>query len=294
MTLQEMAPIVQNVPDPRDSRRSKKFHKLSDILMMALGAALCGHRDFVAMHDFCMARAEVFRELFGIERIPSHDTFNRVFKLIDPASFEAIHRQSTHCLPLPGLGVAALDGKQPKGAELLAASAWSSAGRVCLGTQYAESEKGKGSELPAMLALVKALRLEGAVVTADAMGTSSQMATAVKNKKGDYVLALKDNQKLSHEWAKDWFAHAKPEAAWRGLDKAGGAAVTRELFVLAEPGQASRGDAFRFEGCKTACLMRKTRSRTATSSARCLTRSGSRSPSARIGAWRTGCIGCWT
>ena len=158
MKMLDLLPLVQNVADPK--------------------AALCGHRDFVGMSDFCSESADAFKDLFGIDRIPSHDTFNRVFKIIDPDFFEAAYRQAAGMAA--GGGVVALDGKQPRGSALLAVSAWSSAGGLFLATEYVDSKLGKGSELPAMLALVEAVLRKG----------------------GDYLFALKDNQRLSHEWAR--------------------------------------------------------------------------------------------
>lgn len=129
---------------------------------------MSGRKDYVSMTRFCQSRAAVFKKLFGIEKIPSHDTFNRIFKIIDPDHFEALDRQAIRFDFNSALGVVAMDG-------------------MGLGTPYTHDKDGKGSEHLAMLTLVKALHLKGSTVTVDAMGTTAEMAAAISAKGGDYV-----------------------------------------------------------------------------------------------------------
>src|SRR6267378_7446060 len=76
-----------DLPDPRRSQGQR--HKLLEILFIALSAVLCGADDFTEMEEFGLSRESWFREYLELPHgIPSHDTFGRVFALLQPAAFE--------------------------------------------------------------------------------------------------------------------------------------------------------------------------------------------------------------
>src|SRR5260221_5698808 len=76
-----------DVPDPRIARH--RWHKLSDILVIAVCAVLCGAESYPAIEDFGHERAEWLKQFLELpEGIPSHDTFNRVFALLNPVQFQ--------------------------------------------------------------------------------------------------------------------------------------------------------------------------------------------------------------
>jgi len=56
------------------------------------------------------------------------------------------------------------------------------------------------------------LEIAGSVITIDAMGCQKDITSLIIKKKGDYVLALKANQKLLYKAVKKWFELAQKEA----------------------------------------------------------------------------------
>jgi hypothetical protein len=77
---------LSDVPEPR--KGNVRRHKQLDILTMALVAAICGAETCVDIADFARDREALFREFLDLPGgIPSHDTFSRLFRLLDPTAF---------------------------------------------------------------------------------------------------------------------------------------------------------------------------------------------------------------
>jgi DDE_Tnp_1-associated len=103
--------ILKEVPDPRVDRR--KLHVLSDVLAIAICALLCGADSFEDVEVFGEAKADWFGTFLGLPHgIPSHDTFNRVFAVIDPEKFLGCFMRWTQSLRSAiAEEIVALDGK---------------------------------------------------------------------------------------------------------------------------------------------------------------------------------------
>lgn len=102
--------ILRDVPDPR--RGNARRHDLLDVLTIALVASICGCESCVEFADFGEDREELFREFLGLENgLPSHDTFSRLFRLIDPEALSAAFGRFLDVLGEDGAGVVAIDGK---------------------------------------------------------------------------------------------------------------------------------------------------------------------------------------
>jgi predicted transposase YbfD/YdcC len=189
------------VPDPRGANRR---HDLAQVLFLALLAVLCGAESACDMAAFARARLDLLREIMPLRAgAPSHDTFSRLFRILDPDAFEQAFQRFTRAFAAQVRqeqigGVVALDGKAlrrcfAKGRRHmppLLVSAWGAGARLVLASRLAR----EGSEAKAALALVRLLRLEGCTLTADALHTNAAFAQAVLEQGGDYVLALKGNQ----------------------------------------------------------------------------------------------------
>jgi len=184
--------------DPR--RPNARHHKLLDILAIAFCACLCGAESCVDMADFAAAKEEILREFLDLEGgPPSHDTFSRVFRMLDPVSFAACFQAYLDQLGAACRGHIAIDGKTLRGAHDRAAgksplqmvSAFASETRLTLG-QLATDDK--SNEIPAVRALLSLLSLEGCTVTLDALHAQRQTAQTLRDQGADYVLALKGNQ----------------------------------------------------------------------------------------------------
>ncbi len=187
------------LPDPRIERH--RWHKLGDILVIAVCAVLCGAESYPAIEDFGREREEWLRQFLELpEGIPSHDTFNRVFRLLDAVQFQTCFLGWMQAVAEVTAGeVVAIDGKAlrrsfAKGTAKRAihmVSAWATANGVVLGQCKVNS---KSNEITAIPQLLELLTLKSCIVTIDAMGCQRAIAQAVVAQEADYVLALKENQ----------------------------------------------------------------------------------------------------
>src|SRR3984885_13141652 len=101
----------------RDPRAANAQHELLDVLFIALAATLCGAQCCSDMAQFGRAKEGLLRQFLRLEHgIPSHDTFSRVFRLLDPQAFEAGFRHFAAAFAESLTGVVAIDGKAVRGA----------------------------------------------------------------------------------------------------------------------------------------------------------------------------------
>ena len=197
------------LPDPRIDRT--KRHNLLDILFIAVCTMICGGEGFTDMEDFGGKKEEWLRKYLELPfGIPSHDTFRRVFSIMDPHELLSCFMRWTESLHKMTKGdVIALDGKtirhsfdtysgQP---PLHIISAWASENGLALGHVKVDS---KSNEITALPKLLEMLDIEGRTITMDAMGCQKDLAKQIVDKGGDYVLCLKANHLNLHEDVK-WF-----------------------------------------------------------------------------------------
>ena len=187
-----------NLPDPRIVGRAK--HDLVEMLVVAVCAQVCGADDFVSIEAWAKEKIDWLRRFLRlVNGIPSHDTFGRLFGLLDRRAVEKSFRSWVGSV-LPALAegsVVAIDGKASRRSRtagqqaLHLVSAFATQANLVLG-QEACAEK--SNELTAIPVLLEALLLKGAIVTIDAMGTHTNIAQAIRDKEAHYVLSVKDNQ----------------------------------------------------------------------------------------------------
>jgi predicted transposase YbfD/YdcC len=226
--------------DPR--RPNARHHKLLDILAIAFCACLCGAESGVDMAAFALSKEEVLREFLDLENgPPSHDTFSRVFRRLDPAAFSACFSRYLERFADACQGHIAIDGKCLRGARDRAAgglplqmvSAFASEARLTLGQLATD---GKSNEIPAVRALLALLSLEGCTVTLDALHAQSQTAQALLDKRADYIMALKGNQGDLHDDVRTLLDDpALPPHSWaKNVDGDHGRIETREASLCAD------------------------------------------------------------
>jgi predicted transposase YbfD/YdcC len=191
---------LESVADPRINRG--KRHKLVDILVIALCGFLAGCEGWVDVELFGISKQRWLEKFLELPNgIPSHDTFGRVFALLDPHQLVRVLRQFVQVVTgsLQGEGVA-IDGKtlgrsgdsMTDKEALHLVSAWATEHGVVLG-QVATADH--SNEITAIPALLQLLDVRGATVTIDAMGCQKAIASQVRAQGADYVLAVKGNQK---------------------------------------------------------------------------------------------------
>jgi len=243
--LRDLESLFAQVEDPRMERT--KLHRLRDIIILAICGVICGAEGWVEIEEFGKAKEAFFTELLDLPNgIPSHDTFGRVFVLIDPKQFEASFVQWVQGISKTVKGVVAIDGKtlrrshdRANGKKALhLVSAWAVENRVVL-AQIATEEK--SNEITAIPLLLKQLALKGCIVTIDAMGTQIKIAEQIIEQEGDYALALKDNQGSLYEEVKATFAMAEKDGfgdlQWesdRRVEKGHGRLEIREYWTICD------------------------------------------------------------
>jgi predicted transposase YbfD/YdcC len=195
---------LESVVDPRLNRNRR--HKLVDILVIALCGFLAGCEGWVDVELFGISKRKWLEKFLELPNgIPSHDTFGRVFALLDPSQLTRVLRQFVQAVvgSLQGETVA-IDGKTLRrsgesttGKEALhLVSAWATQHGVSLGQVATANHSNEITAIPVLLQL---LDLRGATVTIDAIGCQKAIARQVRDQGADYILAVKDNQKSLHE-----------------------------------------------------------------------------------------------
>lgn len=236
-----------DLEDPRIERT--KRHKLLDILVIAICAAICSADDWVAIQEFGKAKQDWFREFLELPNgIPSHDTFGRVFARLDPDQFHTCFMNWIMAASELTEGqVIAIDGKTlrrshdktlGKGAIVMV-SAWATANHLVLGQMKVDD---KSNEITAVPELLRALDISGCIITTDAMGCQKEIASLIVESKGDYVLALKDNHPLLSEDVQLLFddLEASRFKAYdydteQTVDKDHGRLETRQCWTISDP-----------------------------------------------------------
>jgi predicted transposase YbfD/YdcC len=186
-----------------DPRAANARHDLLEVLFIALAATLCGATSCSEMADFGQSKEGLLRLMLRLEHgIPSHDTFSRVFRLLKPQAFErAFRRFMAAFAKANGLnltGVVAIDGKALRGAyerggratPLQMVNVFAVDARMVLAQQKAPGR----NETAGALEVLDLLSLDGCIVTADALHCHRAFASAVLERGGDYVLAIKANR----------------------------------------------------------------------------------------------------
>ena len=237
-----LADVFVSITDPRQAVKVR--HDLIELLVVAVSAVLVGADTFVEIQLWAKERQDWLRRYLVLANgIPSHDTFGRVFGLINPDEFEASFRRwMGSVLPALGAEVVAMDGKTSRrsgGVDATAlhlVSAFAAGAGLVLG-QRATAEK--SNEKTAIPELLFTLALEGCTVTIDAMGTQANIAQAIRSRGADYVLAVKDNQPKLAESIRDFWtsfrahpAEQTPHSFTQTVEKDHGRLETRRCFVF--------------------------------------------------------------
>lgn len=201
-----------DMPDPRVTGRCD--HKLIDIIIVAICAVLSGAETWDEVELFGEEREGWLKHFLELPNgIPSHDTFRRVFSLLDARMFqERFIGWVEQTFQVKREQVIAIDGKSVRGSQgqgkgcLHLVSAWATAEGVALGQRKVEAGENEIVAIPDLLA---DLYLKGSIVTIDAIGCQTEIAAQIIAKRADYVLALKTNQPKLHQDVVEWFAWAQ-------------------------------------------------------------------------------------
>jgi predicted transposase YbfD/YdcC len=237
----------ENLTDPRINRG--KNHELIEMIFLALTATICGAQGWADVERFAKSKREWFGRFVCLKQgIPSHDTFGRVFSVLDTGEFlTAMHAWvDTFAGSLRGQGIA-IDGKTLRGSfdrsagksALHTITAFACDMRVCL-RQMSVDEK--SNEIPAVPELLKLMELSGATVTLDAMHCQVETARAVLAAEADYILIVKSNQQGLYNYLLDQFIqYGETDYETPGLrkhktvEKSHGRKERREYYFIDAP-----------------------------------------------------------
>ena len=206
----EITKHFEDLEDPRSEVNRR--HPLVSVVVIGLMAVLAGASGPTAIAAWANDKKELLRKVLPLPNgIPQKDVYRRVFSALKPEAFRACFvswlqsleakRKAVGC---SGERIYAVDGKTARRSHdrkkglgpLHTVSVWASASGLSLAQVATEAKSNEITAIPELLRLVD---LEGAIVTIDAIGTQKQIAKQIVESGGDYVLALKRNQKVLHE-----------------------------------------------------------------------------------------------
>jgi predicted transposase YbfD/YdcC len=237
-TMQKLIKSINQIKDPRRQWGNLR-HKLVDILVIAFCAILCGAQTYDDLELFGKARKgwlSCFLELPN--SIPSADTFERVFELIDPKMFARSLRRILTSQEMFGK-IVAFDGKTIRGSKCMNQRAFHVLslflvdGQVVLGEEIVDE---KTNEITAIPELLDEINVQGASVTIDAMGTQKSIAKKIIEKEANYVLTLKENHPNLYDDVKFYFENEDIRQKNVTKNHKHGREEVREYFLETEIG----------------------------------------------------------
>lgn len=203
----------KDMPDHR--QKGKVTYPLDEILLLCLLAVLAGAEAFTDIARFGEKKLDLLRRFRPFtDGTPSHDHLGDIFATLDAEAFRRCFVAWVSALIETPAEIIAIDGKTLRRsgskknakAPIHMVSAFAARQRLVMG-QMATAEK--SNEIVAIPALLDMMAIEGAVVTIDAIGCQRAIARKIKDKKADYILALKGNQGALHEDVKLFAAEQK-------------------------------------------------------------------------------------
>jgi predicted transposase YbfD/YdcC len=201
--LDQFAACWQELDDPRTGNAA--LHDFNELLMIALCCVLSGGQGAVDMGLYARAKEPFLRSFLKLSNgLPSHDTFSRLFRRLDPEQFRAAFQRFMTKFSDQCQGVVAIDGKvlrrsfdrASSKSALHMVSAWGCEQRLVLAQIATDAKSNEITAVPKLLAM---LSLKGAIVTTDALNCQRAIAQQIVDQGGDYALALKGNQGTLHD-----------------------------------------------------------------------------------------------
>ena len=190
--------IDEYVDDPR--RDHGQIYPLKTIIVLAVIAAIGNANDWVAVERFCKGKEEWLKQLMpNLAKIPSHDTFRRVFVLLDPDAWQACFQAWMRGFGETQGAMLALDGKALRGSHnrgqgqdaIKMVNAWATETGMVIAQKDVPEDTNEIATVPKVL---ESLSLKGSLVTMDAANCQTGNTQIIADRGGDYVLSLKDNQ----------------------------------------------------------------------------------------------------
>ncbi|ACK73737.1 transposase ISAs1 family protein (plasmid) [Gloeothece citriformis PCC 7424] len=214
--------------DPRIERTKK--HKLIDIITITICAVICGADSWIDIEVFGKCKYKWLKKFLELPNgIPSHDTFGRVFSLLNPEHLQQIFLKWIQSISSFTQGeIVAIDGKTLRHSydrskdkpALQMISAWATTNGLVLGQSIVDEKSNEITAIPdgqltvrratahSCPHLLKVLSLSGCIVTLDAIGCQKEIVKQITEQDADYVITLKKNQGGLYERVENLFKKA--------------------------------------------------------------------------------------
>jgi|AGTN01.1.fsa_nt_gi hypothetical protein len=253
--------LFKTVEDKR--LEGKIYYPLHEILMIAFFAILSEAKTWIDIEEYGIIKEKWLRRFMTLEYgIPSHDTFRRVFALIDP---EHLQKATTTFLidnmkilkrafkiKTDGLRQYCVDGKEAKGTgrnpgfekdkirNLQTLHVYDLSDGICLVSKAIDE---KTNEIPTAQEALGAMQLKDVLVSFDALNTQRDTIAVIVKQKGDYIGALKGNQEGLFEEVGSYFTpkrlqqiRDKKETYYETKEKAHNCIETRQYYLTRNTG----------------------------------------------------------
>lgn len=246
-----MRTLVEHLSKVQDPRTGYYIaHPIEEILVMAVCAIFAGAESFVEIVEWAETKQAWLRNFLPMRNgIPSHDTVNRLFRLLDPAQFEEAFRSWTQGL-LGSFHQVAIDGKCMRGTQgvdqrpVHMVSAFATDAGLALAQ---EKVADKSNEITAIPKLLKALDVKGCLVSLDAMGCQKEVVKAILKSEADYLLAVKNNQRKLRK-AVECALMDRPGERVSSIQQGHGRVVVQQVVIAPAEGFV---DTVIWPGCQT-------------------------------------------
>lgn len=226
-----------DLEDPRIDRH--KLYPLDEVLLTTLCAYICDAKSWEDIQEFGETRLDFLKKYLPYKNgIPSHDTFSRVFSLMNPQEFKQCFVRWVQTLQEHASEIINIDGKTLRGSfdkrdgqkAIHMVSAFASHSRLVLGQEKVTE---KSNEITAIPKLLDLLFLRGAIITIDAMGCQKSIAAKIREKGADYLLALKGNHGDLHDDVRTYFegVNRKELTTYSDIDKGHGRIEIRKCTL---------------------------------------------------------------
>lgn len=248
--IKDVIDIIKKQNDTRYTPNVK--HKMEDIILITLFAVLAKCNEWTEIESFAKKKEKWLRKYLELPNgIPSHDTIQRVISILDSQSLYTdtinylIEKIDLITSKAKEKDILSMDGKTSNGSKrgtginekekvVNTMSVYSNNYGMSLIQDYIEE---KSNEIPMGPKLLEKLNLKDCVVTADALNTQVDTIKAILKGKADYVLPVKENQKLTYEEIKEYFGDkeflekVRKENYKQTKEKAHNGIVTREYYL---------------------------------------------------------------
>ena len=235
--------VLEGIEDTRRGR--SVIYPLHEVLIIMLLAVICGATSYAKVEMFGKSKQEWLSTFLELENgIPDACTFRNVIKEIDTQKLHELFCEWMKSVVKELYGVVAIDGKQARRTKdakkrpLHIVSAFSAECGIVLGQLACEE---KSNEITAIPKLLEMLEIKGCIVTIDAMGTQTEIAKSIIDNGGDYILALKENQKTLYNDVKLYLDDIYQEKRlieaqnyYRTVEKGHGRIEIRECIISEE------------------------------------------------------------